>query len=119
MLPLAEVRKILVTFRLELGCLGPQGRNHVDEFCTFAQQEFEANDEGYAHWNIIPRHNKSLPEMEYTWHGKKISRHQAERYLHALEHGMDEFEDDAHEKLVHLIEVYFERHQQVGKTRVR
>ena len=109
-LPLAEVRKILVTFRVEPGCLGPEGKSHAEEFCTYAQYEFEKTDEGYAHWRIIPRHDKTLPEMEYSWHGKKISRHQTERYLHALEHELDEFEEEVHEKLVHLIEVYFKRH---------
>ena len=109
-LPLAEERKVTVTFRLEPGCLGPQGKSHIDDFCDYAQKEFEATDAGFAHWDLSPRHDKTLPEMEYSWHGRNITRHQAERYFHALSTELEDFEVEVHEKLVHLIEVYFERH---------
>ena len=109
-LPLSDTQKMLVTFRVEPGCLGPQGGQHAEEFCAFAQREFELNENTYVDWHIVPRNDKSAPEMEYSWHGKKITNEQSARYLRTFEHDLAEFEDAVPTKFVHLIERYFERH---------
>ena len=31
-------KKLLVTYRVEGGCLGPVGHTHIDKFCEYAQE---------------------------------------------------------------------------------
>lgn len=66
-LPLSDEMKLTVVFRVEPGCLGPQGANSVDEFCLFAQSKVESLDSDYVIWSIIPRNDKTLPEGHYTY----------------------------------------------------
>ena len=63
-LPLSEDKKLSVIFRVEPGCLGPDGKRYVSEFCSFAQSELRSLDSDYIAWNIIPRKDKKLPEMQ-------------------------------------------------------
>jgi hypothetical protein len=102
-LPLAEDNKLTVLFRVESGCLGPQGKDHVVMFCRVAQQEFQSLESGVIHWDIVPRSDKSLPEMQFSLAGKKISYAQAEQYLALFDKVLDEIEDDFDDKLAALI----------------
>ena len=36
-------KKLLVMYRIEPGCLGPQGADYVEEFCVFAKQKIKAH----------------------------------------------------------------------------
>ncbi|MFT6898769.1 MAG: hypothetical protein ACJA13_003196, partial [Paraglaciecola sp.] len=38
-LPLPLYKKLTVTFRVEPGCLGPDGISHIEAFCKFAKRE--------------------------------------------------------------------------------
>lgn len=103
-LPLSQDKKLNVTFRVEAGCLGPEGASLIDGFCNFAQQEVETLDADFVHWEIIPRHDKSLPEMEYKISNKKLSHDKAERYLELFGKELNEFEEHLHEKIAILID---------------
>ena len=63
---MSEEKKLHIIFRVEPGCLGPQGDTHVEKFCEFAQQEFNTIDPELIHWDIIPRFDKSLDEINKT-----------------------------------------------------
>lgn len=108
-LPLPQEKKLTILFRVESGCLGPQGATHIEEFCRLAQQEFASVDADFIHWEIIPRHDKSLAEMQYQVSNKKLSHDQAAKYLAVFNKDLDEFEGHLHQKLAVLIEQFLGR----------
>ncbi len=91
-LPLPQDKKLTVLFRVESGSLGPDGEKHVEPFCEFAEKELLTLDSDYIHWEIAPRRDKSLPEMEFKVNGRKLSHDKAARYLEVFEQDLDEFE---------------------------
>jgi len=105
-LPLPQDKKLTVLFRVEPGCLGPDGKEYIEEFCSFAQKEVESIDSDFVHWDIVPRHDKSLPEMQYKVGGKRLTHDKAEKYLEIFKKNLDEFEGHLHEKLSLLIGQY-------------
>ncbi|WP_144395081.1 hypothetical protein [Pleionea sediminis] len=105
-LPLSEDKKLAVTFRVEPGCLGPQGKSFIDDFCAFAQKNVQTLDSDYVIWNIVPRNDKTLPEIEYYVLGKRMNHEQAEKYLSLFSKSLDEFEGHLDDKLANLIEEF-------------
>lgn len=105
-LPLSEDKKLSVTYRVEPGCLGPEGKNQVSEFCEFAQAELRSLDPDYISWNIVPRNDKTLPEMQYNVVGKRMNHAQAEKYLEMFDKNLDEFEGHLGDKLATLIDEF-------------
>jgi len=91
-LPLPQDKKLTVLFRVEAGALGPEGVKHVEPFCVFAEKELVSLDSDYICWEIVPRHDKSLPEMEFKINGKKLSHDQAAKYLELFDQDLDDFE---------------------------
>jgi len=108
-LPLQENKKLSVTYRVEAGCLGPDGKNHITEFCKFAQSALQNLDSNYIVWNIIHRNDKTLPEMEYQVLGKIINHFQAEKYLTVFGKSLDEFEGHLSDQLTTLIHQFMNR----------
>ena len=102
-LPLPQDKKLTVVFRVEPGCLGPDGKDHIEEFCRYAEKGVESVDSDFVHWEIVPRHDKSLPEMQYKVANKNLTHDQAAKYLEIFEKNLDEFEGHLHEKLALLI----------------
>ncbi len=105
-LPLPQDKKLNVLFRVEPGCLGPDGINHIEKFCQFAQQQVEAIDADFVHWDIVARFDKLLPEMEYKIANKKLTHDKAAKYLAIFEKDLDEFEGHLNDKLGELIDNY-------------
>lgn len=103
-LPLPEDKKLSVTYRVEAGCLGPDGENYIAEFCKLAQLAFQTLDSDYIDWNIVHRKDKTLPEMEYNVAGKRMNHDQAEKYLTVFDKSLDEFEGRLSDKLTILID---------------
>jgi len=106
---LSQEKKLNVLYRVEPGCLGPDGPKNIEAFCDFAEKKVEDLDANYVHWEIIPRFDKSLPEMEYKALGKNLSHDQADRYLAVFKQNLDEFEEHLHDKLGLLIEDFLGR----------
>jgi len=102
-LPLQEDKKLSVTYRIEPGCLGPEGDSHVDEFCEFAKLKLQSLDSDYVIWKIKPRRDKTLAEMQYCVLGKKINHNQADQYLAVFNKSLDEFEGHLNDNLAALI----------------
>ena len=99
-------KKITVVIRVEPGCLGPDGSNHIEKFCSAAQIEIESIDSGFVNWEVIPRFDKSLPEIQYKAVNKMLTHDQAVKYLELFNRKIDEFEDYMNEKLAILIDQY-------------
>lgn len=108
-LPLPLYKKLTVTFRVEPGCLGPTGVEHVEDFCKYAKVAFKGFHSDFVRWVIIPRYDKSLPETEYKTNNKGLDHNKAALYLQAFEQDLDEFEEHFQEKLSVLIEEFFGR----------
>jgi len=107
-LPLARDKKLTVEFRIEPGCLGPDGKKHIDKFCVFAQKETESIDADFVYWILIPRHDKSLPEMQYKINNKILTHDKAAKYLAMFSKDLDEFEAHLNETLSSLIEQFLQ-----------
>ena len=105
---LPEDKKLCFIYRLESGCLGPDGNVHINKFCVFAQKRVESIESNSIIWEILSRNDKSLPEMEYKINNKILSYGKAEKYLEILNINIGEIEDQFHEKISNLIEEYFE-----------
>ena len=103
-LPLPDTKKLTVISRIEPGCLGPEGESYVEDFCKFAEKELASLDSDFVHWQLTPRRDKSLAEMQYLLQSKRISHDQAEKYLQLFNESLDEFEHHLHEELAHLID---------------
>ena len=107
-LPLQEDKKLSVTYRVEAGCLGPDGKNHISEFCKFAQLALRTLDSDYIVWHIVHRKDKTLPEMQYNLVGKIMNHNQAEKYLAVFDKSLDEFESHLSDKLTILINKFMD-----------
>lgn len=105
-LPLPQEQKLTVVCRVEPGCLGPEGKNHISEFCSMAQKQVESIDSDFVHWVLVPRSDKSLAEMQYQINNKNLTHDKAARYLEKFKKNLDEFEEHLHVKLAHLIDEY-------------
>ena len=103
-LPLPEDKKLTTVVRVEPGCLGPNGSNHIEEFCSAAQIEFEQIDSYFVSWEIIPRFDKSLPEIQYKASNKTLTHDQSIKYLSVFGRKLDEFEEHVNVKLSTLID---------------
>jgi len=105
-LPLSEDKKLSVIFRVEPGCLGPEGSSHVSQFCDFSQAEIRSSSSGYIIWNIVPRNDKSLPKCNIVSADKRLSHSQAEKYLAMFGQDLDELDSDFGDSLEALINQY-------------
>ncbi len=108
-LALSEEKKLKVTFRVEPGCLGPNGAEMAEAFCQYAQANVATLDSNYIIWNILPRFDKTLPELEYHALNKRLNHQQAEKYLMLFSKSLDEFESHLEQKLSDLIESFCAR----------
>jgi len=108
-LPLPLYKKLTVTFRVEPGCLGSDGIEHIADFCQFAKKEVAILDANFVRWVITPRYDKSLLETEYKTNNKRLDHDKAEKYLRVFGKELDDFEEHLQDKLSILIEQYLGR----------
>lgn len=108
-LPLPQEKKLTIVYRIEPGCLGPNGKDHIIEFCSFAQKEVESIDSDFILWVIEPRYDKAMPETQYKINNKRLTHGKASKYLNIFKKNIDEFEEHLNEKVVHLIDQYLGR----------
>lgn len=103
---LSEENKLTVECRVEGGCLGPKGDDYVDGFCDFVSKQFSSWEADLLIWQVVPRHEKSLSELQYKLQGRNLSRSQAKKYLESFGKNIDELEAEIDESLIVLIEDY-------------
>jgi len=92
-------QKLTVIVRVEPGCLGPDGKDHIEDFCQYTLGKVVGVDAEFVHWDITPRYDKALPELEYKIHHKKLPTQKASRYLEIHQRNIDDFEDELHTNL--------------------
>ena len=102
-LPIDDNKKLKVTYRVEAGCLGPDGLNHISAFCTFAQTELQLSNADYIVWTIVHREDKTLAEIEYSLLGSVINAYKTEKYLSVFGNNLDAFESHISDHLATLI----------------
>ena len=108
-LPLSQDKKLTVVVRVEPGCLGPDGNVLIEEFCSVAHLEFEPINSDFINWEVVPRFDKLLPEIQYKTISKTLTHDQAAKYLEFFNKNLTKFEEHANEKLSVLIDQYLER----------
>jgi len=108
-LPLPEEMKLQVLYRVEPGCIGPNGIYEIESFCNFAQQQVSNLDSDYVHWHITPRFDKSLPEVQYSVNHRALSHDKADKYLQVFNKSLDSFEAHLGEKLAELVDKYIQQ----------
>jgi len=104
--PLSEDRKLTLVLRVESGCLGPDGSNHIEDFCPAAQTEMKKINSDFINWEVLPRFDRRLPEIQYKAANKTLTHEQAKKYLALFDTKIDEFEEYVNDKLTTLIEQY-------------
>jgi hypothetical protein len=102
-------KKLLVMYRIEPGCLGPQGADFVEDFCVFAKRKLKDTHGHCLRWTIKPRYDKSLPELEFQIKNAVVSRENATKYMGSFDIDIDAFEESLDETLADLVDAYFER----------
>jgi translation initiation factor 2 alpha subunit (eIF-2alpha) len=102
-LPLPEDKKLSVTYRVEAGCLGPDGVDHILDFCHVAQSVLNTLESDYIALQIVYREDKLLPEMEYHLNTKSVTYDQAEKYLALIGKSLEEFEGHLGDQITTLI----------------
>ena len=101
-----EKNKLTVVLRIEPGCLGPNGKEYVEDFSRFAQGKVEALDAEFVRWEVVPRYDKALAEMQYKVANKNLSREQAAKYLDVFARDIDEFEGELQDRLATFIDQF-------------
>jgi hypothetical protein len=107
---LSQEKKLTVLCRVEPGCLGPDGKDHIEGFCRFALMAMQLTHSAFIHWVIIPRYDKTLPEIQYQVNDRNLSDAQAAKYLILVGKNASQFTIELDEKLARLIELYLEKH---------
>lgn len=103
---LQDSHKLTVLCRIEPGCLGPDGADLIDDFCRYAQSRVQLIDAAFVIWKLVARHDKTLPEMQYSISGKNLDHSRTERYLAHFNQQLADFEDHFHNRLAELIDDY-------------
>ena len=100
-------KRLSIQIRIEPGCLGPDGKSHIDTFCTAASRIFAAIEPERIGWVLIPRHDKQLPEQEFFIEGRKLSEEQASLLLQRMGLSLDSLLARGDALLAQLVERYF------------
>ena len=65
---LADDKKIRLMYRVEPGCLGPQGAEHIEDFCRYANKHIKSPY--YGQFLFLPRFPNALLFL-YFFLGKR------------------------------------------------
>ncbi|QFU06960.1 hypothetical protein FIU82_18345 (plasmid) [Pseudoalteromonas sp. THAF3] len=96
--------QIQLLYRVEPGCLGPDGKDHIEGFCAYAQQHINAPE--FATYRFVPRYDKSKDEVSYTLRNKRLSLQQAEQFLAHFGSQRSDFEEHLDEQLAEAIDQF-------------
>jgi len=102
-------KKLILLYRIEPGCLGPDGVNFVEDFCVFARKKLKDKHKHFLRWTIKPRYDKALPELEFQIKNTPVSHQQAAQFMSAFNVDIGDFEEQLEEELAELVDVFFDR----------
>ena len=95
-------------FRVEPGCMGPAGIDHINEFVDYANQHITSLNKPFVNWRIEARTNKKLPEIEYRVGNKLLKEPQVEKYLTVFGSSVDSFEEEVNERIAEMVDEFWE-----------
>ena len=101
--------RIIVLYRVEPGCLGPDGKFFIEDFCAYANDAFKNVQQEHINWLFVPRHDKSLPEIQYQYKERNLSREMAQKLFSVKAIDIDEFEDLLNDQIPEMIDKFLER----------
>jgi hypothetical protein len=104
-----STKKLVVLCRIEPGCLGPDGVDHINAFCQVAERTLVNLNADVCHWFLAPRFDKNVIEIQYSLAGKVLSRDKALKFIASFEQNLDEIEGRFEDKLTQLINQYIAR----------
>jgi hypothetical protein len=98
--------QINALFRLEPGCLGPNGIDLAYAFCDQIKHDLQSqiNNNQVINWRIEPRFDKTLPETEYSFNERPINPSQAKQLAEKLGINLDDIEMNLHDMLAEWID---------------
>ena len=108
-LNIPKEKKLTILYRIEPGCLGPDGKLEIDEFCLFASTKITDMKLMFVNCTIEPRNDKTLPELQFYLLGKHISYDQAKLYMHKFERDIDVFFEDLDDRLANYIDEFIQK----------
>ncbi len=86
------------------------GKEYIEGFCRFAFKEMKLVLPSFVQWLIIPRYDKTLPEIQYKLRDRNLTTAQATKFLEMFNKNTSEIESDLDEILADLIEEYLAKH---------
>jgi hypothetical protein len=99
-------KKLTVIARIEPGSLGPDGKDKVEAFCRYANRHKADLEQVFTALKIIPRYDKTQPEMEYFIQHKKLNSVQVIKYLGFFALNNDSFEEHFYAGLTTMVEQF-------------
>ena len=102
----APPKRLTIQIRIEPGCLGPDGKAHIDTFCAAASRIFAAIEPERVSWVLLPRHVKLLPEQAYFIDGRTLSEAQANLLLQRMGLTLTTLQEHSDAVLAQLVERY-------------
>jgi hypothetical protein len=98
--------KLNILIRVEPGSLGPDGLDHVEPFCDVAKRYYSRLYTELVDWDVLPRYDKTLPEMEFTINGRPLTSQQTEKMLQLVNKDEEQIEMEVMDHLAKLIDKY-------------
>ncbi|WMN61632.1 hypothetical protein NI389_17610 (plasmid) [Pseudoalteromonas xiamenensis] len=98
--------KLTIQLRLEPGCMGPDGKLHIEAFC--AQQNQSPWNTPFATLLVVPRFDKSLPEWEYLHKEKRLTEKQIEAVLSSFKVNQQTLEEEIEHMIADAVGDYME-----------
>ncbi len=98
--------KLTVVVRVEPGSLGPDGQDLVEGYCEVANQSFSKIHPELIEWQVVPRFDKTLPEMEFSLNSKKLNAEQTNKMLSLIGYDEEKLEVDTMSHIANLIDKY-------------
>ena len=73
--------KLLLTYRVEPGCSGPDGSSRIKKFCIYVTAAFVNHHSNYLIYQFIPRYDKTLAEMKLSINHKRLIEAKSSQYM--------------------------------------
>ncbi len=101
---MSEDLDLQLIVRVEPGSLGPDGLDHVEAFCEVANKVFAKVDYAQLSFNIVPRYDKSLDELQLLMNDVPLPAQRASLVLDKLNVTFDQVEEEVMERISKLID---------------
>ncbi|MCF2857764.1 hypothetical protein L1286_09795 [Pseudoalteromonas sp. SMS1] len=98
--------QVCIQLRLEPGCMGPQGKEHIEAFCK--KENTTPWQNNFAIVSVVPRYDKTLPEWEYRLKNKLLKAEQVVRVVEMHNITKADLEEEIETHIAQEIDLYME-----------